>query len=252
VASKDSTIDDKPLVKQWLWPLRLTFWIGVIGVCLWAYCILASTWWARRAAPEAPVQAQIGRLAQDMDDLALLAPKLFSPLELARSIGDGMHDTLVKSLTGVARAFMNPPTHQTRSHFGPKSAVKTSDDPGGDYVAQAARDAGGDWDNVVVGTYVFAVRTAYFIAGLPLIALGLALGLVDGLVGRAQRKASAGRESSGLYHRAKLGISFALITAYLVCLGLPSLPQPAHLWAPLALICGGLVRLQACFYKKYL
>lgn len=252
MGSERSDIDDKPLVRQWLWPLRTAFWIGVVAVCVWVYAIVVSTWWAQHEAPEAPVQRQLQALQADMARLDELQPRLFSPQVVARWIGDTLHDGLLTSFTKVARTFMNPPTQASRAHFNERSAVKTSKDPGGDYVRKATREAGADWDNLIVGTYVFATRTAYFLAGLPLVLLALGVGAVDGLVARARRKAEAGRESAGLYHRAKLGLSFALISGYLLCLGLPELPQAAQLMVPLALVCGCLLRLQASFYKKYL
>jgi len=252
VASKNASIDDRPLVKQWLWPLRIAFWVLAIGLGLWVYTIMASSWWARDAAPEAPVQHQLQVLEGDLDTLARVTPQLFSPSTLARWIGDTLHEGLVKGFVGAARALMNPPTAKSRSHFSETSAVRTQRDPGGEYVHRATQEAGADWDHVVVGTYVFATRTAYFAAALPLIALALAVGFVDGLVARAKRKAAAGQESAGLYHRAKLGLSFALITGYLICLGLPALPQTPGSFVLLALVIGGLVRLQAATYKKYL
>ena len=80
----------------------------------------------------------------------------------------------------------------------------------------------------------------------------MTVGGVDGFVQRAKRKACAGRESASIYHRAKLGFSFLAILGYLVCVGMPSLAQPARVLLPLAGILTLLLRLQCACYKKYL
>lgn len=252
MASRNTTIDDKPLVKQWLWPLRLGFWTLVVTAGLWIFTIAASTWWAEREAPGDALTYQRESLARDLESLAQLEPQFFVPSELARWIGDTLHGTMLNGFMKIARAFMNPPTAKSRSHFAADSAVNKSADPGGDYVKQATHEAGADWNNIVIGTYVFAARTAWFAACLPAIALALAVGLVDGLVARAKRKAEAGYESAGLYHRAKLGLSFCVITGFLISLALKDLPAPWQLAIPIALSSGFLLRLQAAFYKKYL
>jgi integrating conjugative element membrane protein (TIGR03747 family) len=228
------------------------FWIGVIGVGLWVYCLAVQAWWARKEMPEAPATHQMQMLRQDLATIGELAPGPYSPAAVARWMGDHLNDGVVDALKGIARAFMNPPTLKSRSHFESGSAVRRTDDPGGQYVEHATNIAGATWDNVVLGSYIFATRSAFYLATLPLVALALAIGLVDGLVGRAKRKANAARESASLYHRAKLGLSFVLITGYLIVLALPALPHPAFIALPLALACGVLLRLQACFYKKYL
>ena len=55
----------------------------------------------------------------------------------------------------------------------------------------------------MVGTQLFGVRLAMLVTALPLLSLLYAVALADGLVQRAIRRASGGRESASLYHRAK-------------------------------------------------
>ena len=145
---------------------------------------------------------------------------------------------------------MNVPASSRMFFTNPR--IRNSADAGGDYVRERIAEAGDLWRMVVVGTHVFAVRTAMVAAALPLALLAMAVGAVDGLVARAKRKACAGRESASLYHRAKLGQSFVAIIGYLLCLGLPSLAWPVAVLLPLAIGLAVLLRLQCAYYKKYL
>ena len=104
----------------------------------------------------------------------------------------------------------------------------------------------------MLGSYAFAVRSAAYLAMAPALLLACGLGLADGLVLRARRKANAGRESSSLYHRAKLGFTLVLITGYLAFLVWPDMPHPATPLVGTAIAGSLLLRLQAAYYKKYL
>ena len=89
---------------------------------------------------------------------------------------------------------------------------------------------------------------SYF-AGLAIVLC--LVGLIDGFVARAIRQKNAGRESAGLYHRAKYwrtGILWLSMIAYLAS---PTPISPNWLFIPCA-IYASLVWLQAKYLKKYL
>ena len=250
MASRNSSIAHGILVRQWTWPLRVCFWYLVITVGVWGFAVAAQWGWAHRAAPEAPVDHATAVLNADLAALGQLHPQAFEPGRLARWISAGLHDTIVNAAVQGARALTNVPANNRKFFINPR--IRNSDDAGGDYVREQIADSGDRWHMVVVGTHVFAVRTAMYASALPVTLLAMAVGAVDGLVARAKRKACAGRESASLYHRAKLGLSFVAIMGYLLCVGVPSLARPAAVLLLLAIGLAVLLRMQCAYYKKYL
>lgn len=104
----------------------------------------------------------------------------------------------------------------------------------------------------MIATKIFGVRVAVLLMCVPGYALLYLIGLGDGLVQRAIRRASGGRESSSLYHRAKyvcLAISATSIAAVLL---VPELP---HITIVAAIVCISILmvaRLQWTYHKKHL
>lgn len=250
MATDMATIERSVLLRQWFWPLRLAFWIAAIGITVWVLGMLSQAAWATHRNPGDPVGYQAAHLEQELSALAALTPVLVEPAAIARFIGDTIHHTALATATLVSRTLMNIPGRAR--DFAASDFIRNSPDPGGTYAQELVRGAGADWNLLVLGTYGFAVRTGMYVAMLPALALSCLLGAVDGLVARAARKANAGRESSSIYHRAKLGVTFVLITGYLVCLALPDVVRPDLILLPLALTAALLLRLQASYYKKYL
>jgi len=250
VATDMATIERSVLLRQWFWPLRLAFWTAAIGVTVWILGMLAQAAWATHRDPGDPVGYQAAHLEQELSALAELTPLIVEPAAIARLIGDAIHHTALSAAILVSRTLMNIPGRARE--FAASDFIRNSPDPGGAYARELIRGAGADWNLLVLGTYGFAVRTAMYAAMFPALALGCLLGVVDGLVARASRKANAGRESSSIYHRAKLGVTFVLITGYLVCLALPEVVHPNSVLLPLAVAASSLLRLQASYYKKYL
>lgn len=254
MATENPSFERGILVRQWTWPLRMAFWWVFIGVTLLGATVGAHWYWALRARPDAPYAYQQQVLERELVVLGRLTPGIFEPPQLATWIGTGIRDTALLSAMGFARALMNWPVEyrqrmaQARGdHKGPLTT-----DAGSELVLSEVSAAGGAWAMLVSGTYIFAVRTAMYVCALPLLMLAGGIGLIDGLMARARRKAVAGRESASIYHRAKLGLSFIPIMGYLLVLGLPSLEAPAPWLIPVALVMAFLVRLQCAFYKKYL
>lgn len=248
MATDSSTIDKSVLLRQWFWPLRKAFWTAVIGLMVWLLGSGAQALWASHRA-EDPVAYQLQHLEVELQALGDLSPVWVQPAAVARWIGDTLHTVALSTATVVARALMNIP--------GPTRELAASDyirlhpDPGGAFAAQVIQTHS-DWKLAVLATYGFAVRTAMYVAMLPLLVLAVLVGLSDGWVARAVRKANAGRESASVYHRAKLGVTFTVISGYLLCLSLPDLSHPGQALLFICLVVGVLARLQVKFYKKYL
>lgn len=104
----------------------------------------------------------------------------------------------------------------------------------------------------MVGTQLIGVRLATLVVVLPLIVFGYAVAMADGLVQRAIRRVSGGRESSSIYHRAKY-LQFVLVIASMAIFLLwpSSIDFPAISSMALA-IAAVLVRVQWSYYKKHL
>jgi integrating conjugative element membrane protein (TIGR03747 family) len=245
----NASVESGALVRQWTWPLRMVFWWFVIGVCVWAWALAAQWFWALRKAPDRPVAYLEQVLAQEQAALQALRPGLFDPAAAAVWMASGIRDTVLLSSVGFARTLMHWPVAYRQTAQG--RVVSPGFDPGADFVANEVA-ATRTFRMLLTMTEIFATRTAMFLSAAPLLLLAAFVGLVDGFVGRARRRASAGRESASLYHRAKLGVSFAAILGYVTAIGLPSLNEPAAILVPIAVCIGALLRLQAAFYKKYL
>jgi integrating conjugative element membrane protein (TIGR03747 family) len=98
----------------------------------------------------------------------------------------------------------------------------------------------------------FAVRIILLTLALPLFALAMLTGLVDGLVRRDLRKFGAGRESSFIYHRAKGLFTPLLVTPWILYLALPVSLNPLWILLPCAALQGAAVAITAATFKKYL
>ncbi|MBE0624227.1 MAG: DUF4400 domain-containing protein [Burkholderiales bacterium] len=104
----------------------------------------------------------------------------------------------------------------------------------------------------MIGTQLLGVRLAMLAMIAPLLLLIYVVAGADGLTQRAIRRASGGRESASLYHRAK-----HLQIVLVVMAGAVSLIQPVSIdlrltWVPCAALVGILARLQWAYYKKHL
>jgi integrating conjugative element membrane protein (TIGR03747 family) len=104
----------------------------------------------------------------------------------------------------------------------------------------------------MIGTQLLGVRLATLALMLPLFILIYVVAAADGLTQRAIRRASGGRESASLYHRAK---HLQVAVAGTGVLGILVWPAPVN-WLltglPLAAVVGVLARMQWAYYKKHL
>ena len=104
----------------------------------------------------------------------------------------------------------------------------------------------------MVGTQLFGIRVASLLMAVPFVAMAYCVSLADGLTERAIRRASGGRESANLYHRAKHLQVVLLTTTAAVSLLLPISIDPRSVWLPTAVVVAALGRIQWNYYKKHL
>jgi len=104
----------------------------------------------------------------------------------------------------------------------------------------------------MIGTQLLGVRLAMLAMLAPILALIYVVAGVDGLTQRAIRRASGGRESASLYHRAKHLQVALMAIALLVGLLWPAAIDIRWLGVPLAACLAILTRLQWAYYKKHL
>lgn len=100
-------------------------------------------------------------------------------------------------------------------------------------------------------TLTFLLRLAILLQALPLFALAIIIGLIDGLVRRDLRRFGAGHESGFVYHHARRMISSSLIATGLVWLAVPVFLVPEYVFIPAAAGIGLAVSMTGGSFKKY-
>lgn len=100
-------------------------------------------------------------------------------------------------------------------------------------------------------TLTFLLRLAIVLQALPLFALTIVIGLIDGLVRRDLRRFGAGYESGFVYHHARRMISSSLIATGLVWLAVPVFLEPVYVFIPAAAGIGLAVSMAGGSFKKY-
>ena len=104
----------------------------------------------------------------------------------------------------------------------------------------------------MIGTQRVGVRLGTLTLMLPLLVLAYAVGAADGLTQRAIRRASGGRESGSLYHRAKHLQVVVVASVFLGVVAWPSSLNCLLVGTALAVLVGVLARMQWTYYKKHL
>lgn len=104
----------------------------------------------------------------------------------------------------------------------------------------------------MIGTQLVGVRLATLALMLPLLVLIYVTAATDGLTQRAIRRASGGRESASLYHRAKHLQVVVVVTGIVTVLVWPAPLDWLLIGLLLATIVGLLARVQWVYYKKHL
>ena len=101
-------------------------------------------------------------------------------------------------------------------------------------------------------THVMLVKLTILLAAIPLFALTMIAGLVDGLNQRFIRTASLGRESSYLFHRLNHYFKRGLLVLLIVWLAMPVSITPALMFVPVSILLSLMVSITASRFKKYL
>ncbi|HIH9484241.1 TIGR03747 family integrating conjugative element membrane protein [Klebsiella quasipneumoniae] len=100
-------------------------------------------------------------------------------------------------------------------------------------------------------TLTFLLRLAILLQALPLFALTITIGLIDGLVRSDLRRFGAGHESGFVYHHARRMISSSLAATGLVWLAVPQFLDPKYFWVPNSVIVGLALSFAIGAFKKY-
>lgn len=101
-------------------------------------------------------------------------------------------------------------------------------------------------------TLTFLLRLAILLQALPLFALIITIGLIDGLVRRDLRRFDAGHESGFVYHHARRMIGSSLAATGLVWLAVPIFLSPRYVLIPGAILFGLAVSVALGAFKKFL
>lgn len=96
------------------------------------------------------------------------------------------------------------------------------------------------------------IKLIILLAAMPLFALTMIAGLVDGLNQRAIRTACLGRESSYVFHRLNHYFKKLLLILLMLWLALPISITPAYVFIPVSLLMSLMVAMTASRFKKYL
>jgi integrating conjugative element membrane protein (TIGR03747 family) len=97
----------------------------------------------------------------------------------------------------------------------------------------------------------FLLRLTILLQALPLFALMIVVGLLDGLVRRDLRRFDAGHESGFVYHHARHMISFSLIATGVVWLAVSIFLVPEYVFIPAAIGIGLAVSITGGSFKKH-
>lgn len=100
-------------------------------------------------------------------------------------------------------------------------------------------------------TLTFLLRLAILLQALPLFALIIVVGLIDGLARRDLRRFGAGHESGFVYHHARRMIGSSLAATGLVWLAVPIFLVPEYVFIPAAAGIGLAVSMTGGSFKKY-
>jgi hypothetical protein len=237
VASRNAAFHEGALVGVLLYPLKLAFSLA-LGLAALLLCAWTLDWlFVFKVWPQGIEQLR-GLLAHDLEHGVALAGRqgagagaITAPANALYLIvfeATGIHDMGTQFANGSALSI--PDTIMRRSYVSQREGIETA----------------------MVATQLLGVRAAILARFAPLLALLYAVGAFDGLAQRAIRRACGGRESAGLYHRAKylqvaaLGLGGAALVMW---------PGPVQ-WELCvvlgSLLVGGLASVQWAYYKKHM
>ncbi|MBA2656843.1 MAG: DUF4400 domain-containing protein [Tatlockia sp.] len=108
------------------------------------------------------------------------------------------------------------------------------------------------WLLINLTTQILLIKLLILLAALPLFALAITAGLIDGLNQRAIRTASLGRESSYAFHKLNRYFSQGLLLMLGIWLAIPLCITPAFVFVPVSILLAVMVSITASRFKKYL
>lgn len=105
---------------------------------------------------------------------------------------------------------------------------------------------------ISLSAHVLFIKLMILIASIPLFALAMIAGLVDGLNQRAIRTASLGRESSYVFHQLNRYFKRGLLFLLALWLAIPVSITPALMFVPVSILLSVMVSITASRFKKYM
>lgn len=105
---------------------------------------------------------------------------------------------------------------------------------------------------MLLSSQCMLIKLMILLAAMPLFALAMLAGLVDGLNQRAIRTACLGRESSYVFHRLNHYFRKGLVIVLMIWQGTPISITPAYVFIPISLMLALMVAMTASRFKKYL
>lgn len=237
MVSRESSFHERGIAGALFAPLKWSF-----GALLVLFALILAAWiidwvFVFKVWPSGLERLQ-SLLEQDLARAARLWDSYGEFPRFAMATANFLYSTLFK-VTGI---------HDMGARFAEGSALSIPDTIVRDtYIAK--------FDAIqvaMVGTQLFGIRLATLLMAVPLLAVAYLVALTDGLVQRAVRRASGGRESASLYHRAKYLQLMLLTTCGAVSLLLPHSIDPRWLCGPGFVVFAILARLQWAYYKKHL
>lgn len=241
---------DGQAFKALIWPLRSAMIACLLLMIFWALCVGLQIAYAYRSSEDtsSALNHLNNLVRQELMQTSELPSQLFSVTETTIIAGTATRDAVAAVVLGGMRVLLNLP----QSMKGNRERDNAIDqDPGRTYAAAWWADSGEILKMILSANFIFISRSLAFIAGLPAIVLFYVVGFFDGRSGRSVRRADVMRESSNIYHRAKIGQLWLFSAFYLVYLSLPFAPPPAYVVIPCCLGCAFLWRTQIAYYKKY-
>ncbi len=97
-----------------------------------------------------------------------------------------------------------------------------------------------------------SLKVKLFLNSLPLMALIISIFLIDGLVQRDIRKFQFARESTYLFHRSKLYLSFCFYVPMFIYFVSPVLINAKLFFTAIGLVLGMITHFSTTHFKKYL
>ncbi|MDI1352447.1 MAG: TIGR03747 family integrating conjugative element membrane protein [bacterium] len=100
-------------------------------------------------------------------------------------------------------------------------------------------------------THVLCIKLMVLLASIPLFALAMTAGLIDGLNQRSIRTASLGRESSYVFHQLNRYFNRGLLVLLALWLATPISITPEFMFIPISILMSVMVSITASRFKKY-